>query len=75
MFVLIGDPALLWPHDLPATGDSDEEGDVDLHDFAGFQTCFGQSVAMTCHAGDFADSATISAADVALLPDAFTGPQ
>ncbi|MCK4660384.1 MAG: hypothetical protein KAV82_12750 [Phycisphaerae bacterium] len=56
-------------------GDYDADGDVDLHDFAAFQVCFGQAAAGECQPGNVAGGDTIDFDDFALFADALNGPQ
>lgn len=58
-------------------GDYDDDGDVDLVDFAQFQLCYtgisGGPVDGVCDAGDFDDDGDIDLADFAYFQLAFTG--
>ncbi len=59
----------------PGDGDYDDDGDVDLGDFAGFQACFG-SVPLTgaCASVDMNASGAVDLADVADFAGALGGP-
>jgi len=60
------------------SGDMDEDGDVDLADFAAFQECFGSDpVAGTCAAGDMNADDAVNTADVPAFLSALaaSGPQ
>ena len=58
-------------------GDSDEDGDVDLRDFAQLQLCFGpdRPAEPHCEAMDFNDDDQIDLDDVSDLGKKLTGPQ
>ncbi|HNQ22155.1 MAG TPA: hypothetical protein PKK06_03585 [Phycisphaerae bacterium] len=59
------------------TGDGDNDGDVDLQDFAYFQNCFGLAPyggASTCECLDMNASGLINVDDVALFEAALVGP-
>ena len=58
------------------TGDVDLDGDVDLNDFIGFESCLlgpGGGVGAGCDCFDFDDSGDVDLADFGVLQDAFTG--
>ncbi|HNQ23348.1 MAG TPA: hypothetical protein PKK06_09670 [Phycisphaerae bacterium] len=60
-------------------GDFDSDGDVDLADFAQFQTCFTAAPAAgplptACDAADFDADDTVDVNDYAEFEDVFTGP-
>ncbi len=57
-------------------GDSDRDGDVDLMDVAGFQTCFsrGGSGGMPCAPLDLVVDNRVDCEDVGAFIDALTGP-
>jgi hypothetical protein len=57
-----------------ALGDTDGDGDADLHDFALFQTCFGRPiVAGACSALDLHTNGKIDLLDYALFYDLLVG--
>ena len=58
-------------------GDSDQDGDVDLADFASLQRCFGAAGApsATCRLLDVVNDLTIDLADVAEFGNRLTGPR
>ncbi|HNQ24474.1 MAG TPA: hypothetical protein PKK06_15415 [Phycisphaerae bacterium] len=70
---------LLIPHDkfvaFPGTGDFDEDGDVDLYDFAHFQNCFSGTeappIGWDCLPGDFDLSERVDQADYAAFAGVF----
>jgi len=53
-------------------GDFDEDGDVDLADFAQFQACFGQDGTGECSPGNLAGDVSIGLADHAVFADKLT---
>lgn len=58
------------------TGDFDEDNDVDLSDFAAFQTCFSGDApyGAGCAQGDFNADGVIDASDLADFAGALSGP-
>ena len=65
-------------HDLfpaPGDGDFDDDGDVDLMDFAAFQRCFAcPGMTSECRAGDFEPDGDVDPDDYADFVPVFTGP-
>lgn len=57
-----------------ANGDADEDGDVDLADFAVLQNCFGQAANGACARLDFDGGGVIDAADVTEFVNRLQGP-
>jgi hypothetical protein len=57
-----------------ATGDSDLDGDVDLHDFAQFQACFGTTDVPSLARFDFDGNGHIDIADFANFESILVGP-
>ncbi len=55
-------------------GDFDEDGDVDLADFAAFQRCFNTTGVLGCSAGNMAGDESIDLTDLAAFVDLLTGP-
>ena len=58
-------------------GDCDQDGDVDLDDFASFAACVqgpGGGLGLGCGCFDFDDSGDVDLADFAAFQTAFTGP-
>lgn len=53
--------------------DLDQDGDVDLTDFALFASCFGQSAVGPCAPMDFDTSGTVTGADFAIFGQCFGG--
>ncbi len=55
-------------------GDFDIDGDVDLKDFAVFQTCFGSMAAGLCEKGNLSGSGIIDLEDFAIFEGLLLGP-
>jgi len=55
-------------------GDYDDDGDVDLVDFAAFQECFGQTASGYCAALNMAGDSLVGLHDLAPFVAALTGP-
>ena len=55
-------------------GDFNSDGDVDLADFAAFQSCFGQLGLGACEPGNMTEDGTIDLADFALFLAGMGGP-
>ncbi len=58
----------------PSTGDCDDDGDVDLADFATFQFCFGRPADGGCAPANMAGGDIIDFEDFALFAGAMGGP-
>ncbi|MCK4659057.1 MAG: hypothetical protein KAV82_05995 [Phycisphaerae bacterium] len=56
-------------------GDLDRDGDVDLRDFAEFQSCFDQSAIGECQPANMAGGLRVDLDDLALFIAALGGPQ
>jgi hypothetical protein len=56
-------------------GDFDADGDIDLHDFAGVQQCFGGEAFSVCERVNLAGGAMVDEADVAEFVPLIDGPQ
>jgi hypothetical protein len=74
MYVLLGDPALRLPHLSVGDGDYDEDGDVDVADYAALQGCCQCTSLGECGTGNLAGGSTIDAGDLALWTGAMGGP-
>jgi len=72
------DEAILWLRKISVAGDLDEDGDVDLADFAGFQACFNgpnrSPKKLGCENADFEPDGDVDLADFALFQACFNGP-
>ena len=55
-------------------GDADEDGNVDLHDFARFQTCFGADGTGDCKCVDMDNDNDVDLTDYARFYEALSGP-
>ncbi len=57
------------------SADCDEDGDVDLVDFAGFQACFGSPATGACACADINGDSAVDLADLDLFIGQMSGPQ
>jgi len=62
--------SLIWPR----VPDFDEDGDVDLQDFAAFQDCYGQPPVGVCLKAELTADGVIDEADVPVFLDQMHGP-
>ncbi len=56
-----------------SSGDVDRDGDVDLDDFAAFQTCFGMPYTVYCNCADMNNDKSVDLADYVLFEAALAG--
>ena len=63
-----------WYEQPPVPGDDDGDGDLDLHDFAAFQGCFGETSPVCVDLFDFDTSGVVDLLDCQSFVASMTGP-